>query len=198
MILALRILGSVPFWLLRIAIFLPLAIVGVPLVYVLSRLHWCEQRPSPKFDRTVLQWRTPWLFSLWSNAEDGVDGLRGDDPNQSWWQEKTAAFSPQKRIFIWAAIRNPVDGLRWVRALNPILRPELVRSIGMDHEPAEGEGGWYYAWLAGTPYSCIRYETKHFRFWLGTKVKPEDAKGLQPNDGRALGCDFSMQFKRVA
>lgn len=197
MTLALRILLSIPIWLLRIAVFLPLAILGIPLVYVLSRLHWCEQRQSPKFDRTVLQWRTRWLFGLWNNSEDGIDGLRGGDPAQWWWQEKTATYSPQRRIFVWAAFRNPVDSLRWVPLLNPVLTPEKVRSVGMGHEPTKGEGGWYFAWLDGTPYSCIRYETKTRRAWLGWKIRPEDSKGLQPGDVRAIRCDFAIQWKRI-
>jgi hypothetical protein len=196
--LALRVLLSVPVWLLRIGIFLPLAIVGIPLVYLLSRLHWCEPRYSKKFDRTVLQWRTRWLFGLYNNLEDGVDGLRGSDPAQLWWHEKTAAYSPQQRIFVWAAFRNPVDNLRFVPVLNPKLVPSKVRSIGMYHEPAKGEGGWYYAWLAGSPYSCIRYETKTRRFWLGWKIRPEDRNGLKPGDARAIRCDFAIQFKRIA
>ncbi len=187
---------SVPTWLLRLALFLPLAVVGIPLVYGLARAGWCEARHSPRFNRAVLQWRTPWLFWLWNNAEDGIDGLRGGDPAQSWWAEKTTDYSDQRRIYVWSALRNPVDSLRFVPLLNPKIDPAKVRFIGMDHEPRKGEGGWYYAWMGA--YSCIRYETTKYRLWVGWKLKPEDAKGLESGDPRAQRCDFACQLKRVA
>lgn len=195
MTLTWRILLSVPFWLLRLAVFLPLAILGIPLVYLLAWAEWHAPRYSSRFKRIVLQWRTPWLLYLFSNQEDGIDGLRGGDPNQQWWADKTASADTVWRIFEWSAMRNPVDNLRFVPLLNLRIDPAKVRFLGMDHEPAKGEGGWYFAWHG--VYSCIRYETRSFRFWLGWKLKPEDSKGLPSNDARAI-CDFACQFKRVA
>lgn len=196
MSLALRIALSAPFWLLRLAVLLLFAILGLPIIGMLAWQAWCWPTYSERFNRTVLQF--PRIAWLWNNQEDGVDGLRGGDPAQDWWAQKTAGWSPIRRIFIWSALRNPVDSLRWVPVLNPRLEPSRVRYVGMDHEPMEGEGGWYFAWLSGTPYTCIRFETKHFRFWLGTKIHPEDRNGLQPGDARAIRCDFACQLKRVA
>jgi hypothetical protein len=183
-------------WLLRLAVLLVFAVIGIPLIYVLAWQAWCWPTFSERFNRTVLQF--PLAVWPYCNFEDGVDGLRGGDPAQQWWADKTAGWSPQKRIFIWSAFRNPVDSLRWIPLLNPKLEPSRVRFVGLDHEPAKGEDGWYYAWLSGTPYSCIRFERWGFRFWLGTKLHPEDAKGLQPGDVRAMRCDFACQLKRVA
>lgn len=183
-------------WLLRLAVFLPLAIIGVPLLYLLAQVGHVETRRSKRFDRYLLQWRPP--FGLYCNDEDGIDGLRGNDPAQQWWADKTASWSPQKRIWVWSALRNPVDSLRWVRLLNPRIDPTHVRFVGMDHEPAKGENGWYLAWLSGTPYSCIRVERQGWRFWLGWKLKPEDRNGLQSSDVRTIRCDFACQAKRVA
>lgn len=196
MTLALRIILSIPVWLVRLAVMLVLAILGLPVIYVLAWQAWCWPTKSRRFDRVVLQF--PLIAWLWNNSEDGVDGLRGGDPAQQWWADKTAVWSPQKRIFIWSAFRNPVDSLRWVPLLNPKLEPSRVRFVGMDHEPAKGENGWYFAWLAGTPYSCIRAERWGWRFWLGWKLKPEDRNGLQSGDVRAIRCDFAAQLKRVA
>lgn len=196
MSLALRILLSIPLWLARVLIlFLPLWILGLPIVAACAWQAWCWPTRANRFDRTVLKF--PRIFWLWGNDEDGVDGLRGGDPAQQWWANKTAGWSPQKRIFTWSAMRNPVDSLRWIPVLNPKLEPARVRFIGMDHEPNEGESGWYYAWLAGTAYSCIRVERFGFRFWLGQKLHPEDVHGLQPGDVRAIRCDFAIQLKRV-
>lgn len=183
-------------WLLRTAVFLILAVPGVPLVMVLAALRVYRLRRSAQFDRIVLQF--PACLFLWSNSEDGIDGLRGGDPAQRWWFERTRDWSDFHRVVTWAAFRNPVDGLRWVPILNPRIDPARVRYIGMDHEPAKGEGGWYFAWLAGTPYSCIRIETRNWRFWLGNKLKPTDRFGLSDDDPRAIRCDFATQFKRVA
>lgn len=197
MSLAIRILLSIPLWLARVLLlFLPLLILGLPIVAVCAWQAWCWQTFSKRFNRTVLQFSP--IFWFWCNFEDGVDGLRGADPAQQWWADQTAGWSPIRRIFIWSALRNPVDSLRWIPLLNPKLEPAHVRFIGMDHEPDNGEVGWYFAWLAGTPYSCIRVERWGFRFWLGTKIHPEDRNGLQPGDVRAIRCDFAAQLKRVS
>jgi hypothetical protein len=192
--LALRIILSIPVWLMRLAVMLVLAILGFPVIYVLAWQAWCWPTKSRRFDRVVLQF--PLIAWLWNNAEDGVDGLRGGDPAQQWWADKTAGWSPQKRIFIWSAIRNPVDSLRWLPLLNPKLEPARVRFVGMDHEPAKGENGWYFAWIG--IYSSIRVERRGWRFWLGWKIKPEDRNGFQPDDVRAIRCDFACQLKKVA
>jgi hypothetical protein len=194
--LALRILLSIPFWLVRVVLLLILAALGVPIVWLLAKHGMSRLTRSTRFDRVVLQF--PPMFWLYCNFEDGVDGLRGGDSAQHWWADKTATWSHRKRIFVWSAFRNPVDSLRWVPLLNPQLESSRVRFIGMDHEPAKGECGWYYAWLSGTPYSCIRFERYGFRFFLGWKLHPEDRNGLHPGDARAIRCDFAAQLKRVA
>jgi len=182
-------------WLARILVLLILAVPGGPVILILAKARLARSWRSRYFERDVMQF--PSLFWLWNNAEDGVDGLRGGDPAQQWWADKTAGWSPQKRIFVWSALRNPVDSLRWVPVINPKLEPSRVRFVGMDHEPGDGESGWYFAWLSGTAYSCIRVERYGFRFWLGNKIHPEDVRGLQPGDYRAIRCDFACQFKRV-
>lgn len=191
-----RVPVSIILWALRLVVFLIPAIIGIPLIYGLAHAGWYAPRASSKFNRTVLQWRTPWLFWLFNNVEDGIDGLRGGDPAQQWWADRTQGWSDAKRIRTWAAFRNPVDNLRFVPLLNPRIKPEKVRFVGMDHEPAKGEGGWYFAWQE--IYSCIRYETKHSRFWLGWKLKPQDLMGLAHDDPRAIRCDFACQLKRIA
>ena len=196
--LALRIVLSVPFWFLRLAVLLLFAILGLPLI--LWQIGNLETRTSRHFpNRMLLQFHAKWM-GLYCNDEDGVDGLRGVDPAQQWWADKTAGWSPQKRIFIWSAIRNPVDSLRWLPLINPKIDPTRVRYVGMDREPQDGESGWYFAWQG--LYSCIRWEFelrgRFYRFWLGNKLKPEDRLGLHEGDVRAIRCDFAAQFKRVA
>lgn len=194
MSLALRILLSVPVWLVRIIlIFLPLAILGFIVIPLAICAGSYRMRLSHYFTREVLQF--PWWASLWSNAEDGVDGLRGGDPAQTWWAEKTKGWPTAKRIFIWSALRNPVNNLRYVPLLTPKFRPSRIYSIGLDHEMQDGEGGWYFAWQG--IYSCLRYETAHFRFWIGWCFKPEDSKGIEATDTRLPRADFKLQLKRI-
>jgi hypothetical protein len=224
--LAAHILLSLPFWLLRIAVFLPLAALGLVLVAALAWGHVYRVRFSTRFGRDVL--RFPWPFWLWNNDEDSIDGLRGGDPAQFWWAEETASYSIARRIWAWAAVRNPVNNLRYVPVLNPTFRPERIRSIGMDHEMQDGEAGWYFAWQG--LYSCIRWEflvprwiavaiavlrwivilvrhfemdwrvtwPMYFRLWLGWCLKSEDVKGIAADDTRLPRADFKLQFKRVA
>jgi len=188
---------SIALWLLRVALFIVLALIGVPLIVLMTLFDWYEPRYSRRFGRIVLQWRAQWLVWPYCNFEDGIDGLRGGDPAQKWWADRTGSWTVSKRILVWSAFRNPVDALRWVPLLNPVIGAEKIRFVGMDHEPAKGEGGWYFAWLDGTAYSCIRYETKHYRFWLGNKLKPEDRNGLPDWDPRRIRCDFAIQLKKI-
>ena len=193
MTLALRILLSIPLWLLRLIILLLFAIPGFLLIP--SQAHRAEFRASKRFPERILPRFVAWWMAPYQNDEDGIDGLRGGDPAQEWWAQKTANWSARRRVFVWSALRNPVDSLRWVPILNPMLVVRDVRYVGMDHEPAKGENGWYFAWIG--IYSCIRVERWGWRFWLGWKLKPDDVNGLQAGDVRAIRCDFACQLKRV-
>lgn len=191
-----RIPVSVILWLARLAVFLPLAIIGIPIVCILARAGWCEPIFSARFNRTVLQWRTRWLFWLYSNCEDGIDGLRGGDPAQQWWADKTRGMTSQKRIFKWSALRNPVNNLRYVPFINPKFHSDRIRFVGLDHEMQDGEGGWFFIWQG--LYSGFRFETARWRFWMGWKFRPEDAKGVAADDTRLPRADFACQLKRIA
>lgn len=181
-------------WLVRIAVFVLFAIPGLGIVAALAWGGVYAVRPSRRFPgRSVTQF--PWWVWPYGNDEDGVDGLRGGSPDQKWWADKTASMSQARRIWQWAAVRNPVDNLRWVPLLNPKIDPSRVRFVGMDHEPAKGEGGWYFAWQGF--YSCLRWESKTWRLWIGAKLKPTDRLGIDPSDPRAIRCDFALQFKRI-
>lgn len=185
-------------WLTRLALLLVFAIPGVPVIYVLARRRVARVRFAAQFGRDLLLF--PRAFCLYNNVEDGVDGLRGGDPAQQWWADRTAGWPDWRRIWIWSALRNPVDGLRLLPLINPKIDPARIRYVGsMDREPQDGEIAWYFAWQG--LYSCIRWEFEfrgHFyRLWLGWKLKPEDRHGLQPGDARAIRCDFAAQAKRV-
>lgn len=184
---------AIPLWLLRAAALVILAIPGVPLIAVLAWRGVYRKRPSAYFDRDVMQFpRWAWLFS---NDEDGVDGLRGGDPAQHWWSERTAGWSDARRIFVWSAFRNPVNNLRYIPLLNPKFEPARIRFVGLDHEMRDGEGGWFFVWQG--LYSGVRFETKTWRFWIGYKFRPEDRFGVDPADTRLPLCDFACQLKRV-
>lgn len=54
MTLALRVLLSLPFWLLRLAILLFFAVLGLPIIFVLAWRAWCWPAPSISKDQMVL------------------------------------------------------------------------------------------------------------------------------------------------
>jgi hypothetical protein len=182
-------------WLARIAVFLVFAIPGVLIVAALAWSGVYALRPSRHFaGRSVTQF--PWWAWLWSNDEDGVDGLRASAAAQIWWYQKTRDWSQAKRIFVWSALRNPVNHLRYVPVMTPKFHSGRIRFIGLDHEMQDGEGGWFFIWQG--LYSAFRYETRHFRFWIGWCFKPQDVRGISPEDTRLPRADFKLQLKRVA
>lgn len=184
---------SIATWALYLAVFVPLALLGLILVPILAAARQYEDAYSPKFHRTVLQWKPRWAF-LWGNLEDGIDGLRGGDIAQTWWYEKTAGASDWWRIVRWAAVRNPVGNIRFVPYLHPTIQPRRIRFIGDAQEPQRGEAGWFYIWHG--IYSGLRIQTRERRFWLGWKLRPQDRNGVSTDDPRFHGCDFAIQLKR--
>jgi len=184
---------SLPSWSVMLIIRLPLYLVGILLVAWQSKQ--VEVRPSRYFpNRRLLQFRARWMF-IFGNEEDGVDGLRGGDPAQTWWAEKTEDCSTRGRIFMWSALRNPVNNIRYVSVLNPRFNPQKIRYIGTDHEPVAGERGWFFIWQG--LYSAFRLETGRRRVWVGWKLRPEDTLGIDPTDTRRPLADFALQFKRT-
>lgn len=123
--LALLVLWAAISTLLRyVLIDFPLFVIGLPLVAIAA--FFTETVPhSTYYDRTLLQFKWRWMW-LYNNQEDGVDGLRGGDPNQSWWANQTYGWRNWERVFVWSGLRNSVNNLRFVPVLSPLFTPDSI------------------------------------------------------------------------
>lgn len=193
--LGVRIALSVPLWIAYEVPVIALTVLGWVVIPILAWRKAYSLKKSRHYDRTVLAFNPRWAW-LWSNEEDGIDGLRGGDHAQNWWLAKTLNDSDFWRIVKWSAFRNATANLRYLPILHPKIEPSRIRYLGMDHEPAKGEGGWYFCWQG--IYSCLRFETKHWRFWWGWALKPSDRHGLALDDPRSIRARMLFQLKRVA
>ena len=90
------------YWVLYQCASLALFVIGLPLVAVLSLLHFwkCEEQPRVEWGREHgWHWRSK-LFWLWDNDEDGI----------------TPYYLPDfKSVWRWAAWRNSVNNMRFLR-----------------------------------------------------------------------------------
>jgi hypothetical protein len=182
----LAILASLILWPLYLAVFLVLAIIGLVLLLPLSLLkawRWRFTRVFPDL-REVSAWRGGWLTWVWGNEEDGVTG-------PDWWLRRTKGSKAWLVAYRWSALRNPVNNLRFIRAINPVIDPKRVRAVRWD----SGFFCWQGAFAGVMHFPVIRGQV--FRFWLGWKLKPEDRHGVPATDFRAHGCGFAIQFKRI-
>lgn len=196
-------------WTAMFIIRVVLAVLGLPLVAL--GLNYIRSDDSVKTGRAILN-MPRWLW-LWGND---ADGLLGD--NRGWWDDnadKEVFFGllPLLRKVIpgipvldathplamwwWAAIRNPVNNLRYVSWFNCVPSEHDIELLGGQEFVADkpGQGGWQFV-VAKTkrgrdlrPNSYGFYfvhewnETSAFVIRLGHKIEPrhvgtEEPKGL--------------------
>lgn len=191
-------LWDIPVWLLYSAVAIVLNAIGLVLLLPLSACHAWRRRPSKVFPFAphagfpITAWRGGWLTWLWGNEEDGVTGPQ-------WWLIRTGAtVLPSNRwklaraAYRWSALRNPSNNMRFIPGVNPVIEPSRIQSVRAAR--------WIFTWQG--PFAGFiwfpRIGEKVFRFWIGWKLKPEDAQGVDDHDMRKPRCGFAMQFKRVA
>lgn len=160
----LAMLLAVPLWLTYILLGLVLTFIGLPLIWWQSSKT--ENRYSTNFsNRVLLQFKARWMW-LWCNDEDGIDGLRGNDPAQNWWDDKTRGMSVRGRIFKWAAIRNPCANVRFV----PILNPKGYASLLDVHTTGFSVGNMRIAYYWHGIYSGMRLRYNNYQLDIGWKL----------------------------
>src|SRR5690606_23980281 len=134
------ILASLILWPLYVGVALTLQLVGLVLLVPLCLFRMWSWRRS-----YVAQFRPRgpiaagwggWLTWLWGNEEDGVNG-------PMWWAERTRAYDGGRlrlawSAYRWSALRNPVNNLRFVPGINPVIDPARVRHWR--------EGRWAFTW----------------------------------------------------
>jgi hypothetical protein len=181
-------------WVAFLFIDIPLWLVGIPICYYLARTKKSHVAYVSRYDRTLRVWAPKWAW-LWSNDEDGVDGLRGGDPDNFWWRDQTK--DDWTRLFHWSGWRNPVGNLRFVPLLSFKIDPSRVHFIG-NADPRNVVHLQDRPFMVGTfvwqfPYSGLWLYLGKFRFRIGWKLEPKDAQGLEENDYRRQGCGFTFQ-----
>lgn len=202
-------------WIARLCLEIPLWLIGIPLVWTMAHLKLYYYRPSKyfyqegrRFGKPVLVWKGGWLTWLWGNEEDGIDG-RWFNGGLGFENNKPLA----KRIFDWAALRNPVSNLRFVPFINLKIDPKKIYGAGNCMHPTSAlrkfrlyggmnKGPALWSFAAQGPFAGLSIKkptsrTTHHRFLIGFKIYPEDAF-ISPhklvNTSRYPRCGFGLQL----
>lgn len=195
----LALLASVILWPFMVILGLILYILGLPICALFAYSEdWIESTNYLHPDRVIKVWRTDWAW-LWSNEEDGVTGHPG-------FQEKYVKW-PRWGAFVWSALRNPSNNLRFVKGLSLKIEPRLVQYVGNDldppkrlplnEQPPKGNVRWSFTWqgpYAGWVYRKQLTADRHFQIRLGWKLLPKDMYGVSDDDYRELKCGFGTQL----
>lgn len=189
----LRILLSLPLWLAYTALEVVLDVIGLFVIGGLALTQSVTARRSKFWPRLVVTWKGGWLTWLWGNEEDGVVG-------PTWWTQLNPNRGGRWLAFHWSALRNPVNNLRFVPGINPVIEPKRIKFIDWVSEPGKPDVIVVYTWQGIYSGLLILFPFRGgtFRFWLGWKLKPEDRSGVADTDMRKPRCGFAIQFKRVA
>jgi hypothetical protein len=178
-------------WLIYIVLDLVLIVVGMPLVAIAAYLRKFGVRWSTQYkDRVIQGWTWRWMW-LWGNEEDGVTG-------PVWYFERTPTWSSFKRTFMWSAVRNPVNNLRFVPLLNPLVVAAKVNYRGNTRDVNEAgkllpdRFWWSYTWQ--DIYSGLRVSYKGWALYLGYKITPQDQ--FLPNHEHLTG--FAIRLRRLS
>lgn len=85
-----------------------LTLIGIPLIAILLAMRLTRVGTSLK-GGSIRLFRGGWATYLWNNYEDGIDN------------------HGQSNAFVWSALRNPVDNLKYVTAWGsgPFVRKEF-------------------------------------------------------------------------
>lgn len=171
-------------------LFTVLGIFLIPLAVLFKSYHSVF---IDKFDKEVLLFTWPIMFA-YQNLEDGI--VAGDE-----FLDKPLWF----RITYWSAIRNPANGLRFIKIFAPIPEPSKVKykaSFGNEHKDywtlvqLEEKGSfWYLAWQG--PYANFRWQfwtgKKLWRIWIGTKIYPSSMFQVQNYQKHGIGTTFQIK-----
>lgn len=168
-----------------------IGLVVIPILIAANRYDYRRSYIPAWSDRVLLQFTPRWAW-IWSNEEDGIDGLRGGDPAQYWWRDRYPN-RPRWRMFVWSALRNPSNNLRAIPHVNPRISPPRIHSYRF----ANGNVDFTWQGLFAGFRAFFAFGGSLWRFWIGWKLKPDDANGLAEDDYRRHTCGFARQLKRV-
>lgn len=166
-----RLIWAIFTWLIYELLSGVLVVLGLLLVPLAIELGHCEtSRITGKLIYTAP--RALWLFG---NDEDGYQ--------PDWYRILNPTWSAWRRMFMWAAIRNPVSNLRFIKSLHPPQRADRVQWIT--------RGAFTFVWQG--LFSRLIYDGHRSWFAIGWKYEPikEDATGWQ-----SFGQGFGLRLKR--
>lgn len=168
--IAARVIFGALTWVLHFLITMPLVVSGlviVPVAYLTGQ--W---QPSYITGKPI--YNAPrWLW-LWGNDEDGY--------LPEWYAAAHPSWGRFRRAFMWAAIRNTVNNLRFVLWLNPPQRVDLVRW--------ETWGHFTFVWQGWR--SRLLYSSDSLWVGIGWKYEP---KAVSATGWQAYGQGFGIRLK---
>lgn len=187
------VLCSLILWPIMWALSAVLWVIGIPVcAWLAYTRNWSPTYSYLHPERTIYTWPA-WAW-IWSNDEDGVKGSKE-------WQE---THSERWGAFLWTAIRNPSNNLRFVPFLNPIIDAKRIGYWGNVDDPnprysiEDNPLGllWAFTWQLPFAGLIVRYQwaTRHCQIRLGWKLLPRDKFGVPDWDYRKNRCGFGTQL----
>lgn len=120
----------------------------------------------------------PRALWLWGDDEDGYDPVV--------WQQANPTWGCFKRMYVWGALRNSVNNLRFVKWLNPPPVPAKIKSIVTPTWWLCGQGilfGW-------------QYTGQDYIYSAGWKYNPSDALDIKIG-WRKYGVGFGLRRQAI-
>lgn len=123
----------------------------------------------------------PRALWVWGNDEDGLDPM--------WWQLAHPTWSPLRRMWVWAAWRNPANNLRFIKWAYPPPEVGRVQNTRRGSFTIVRQG-----WRCRIMY--YRYHGAEW-VWFAMGWKYEVTDGMFPcTDWRVHGCGFGARLVR--
>lgn len=114
------------------AVALVLTIIGVPICALYAYVLPNRVAKSP-ITRLEMLTFPAWAW-VWSNDEDGI--------YPTWYHRVNPTWSYGRTIFVWTALRNPVNNFRFVRGVSKIGRPLWRKTWGAKPGGFYVQAGW--------------------------------------------------------
>ena len=189
-------------WAVQMVVKAAVAILGLVMVAFMYR-----------YKNTMFR-RVPWVFYLWKNPEDWIDGVLAEKEGRAyidslppWWKTRMANSSRFWRFYKYHAIRNPADGLRNIRWWNVMPDPKRIRVKcnrylayyeWWDADVLPGRWYWFFAWqgfYAQLKVLRVWNAERHFVLKIGHRIEPRYAHdGTVGGVTGVIGASFASKF----
>ena len=174
-----RLTYAVPMWVAYLILTLPLDLLGLPIVAlaILFRRNDTSVLGQPIISAPI------WL-ALWGNSEDGYA--------PQWYTDATPTWPWWWRMWVWAAVRNRTNNLRFWKALHPPPVPERIQWLWI--QDGKGYLCWQGIFTRGKFYTPWNGKT----LTIGWRYTPADCVGVPSSDWRLHGCGFGWRYRVMA